>query len=271
MIKFDNTEVFNFEGAIRGMRNAKNSWDKADSLAGCEDSGMIPGRINDFVNNMLGNDIEADLLLEPTCAFYAKNCILNPSQEGGSNNFFLLGQNDLQLAQTLAAAGTDHGKFLRQIGVCVDITAPLFWWKEFDTYKIGTVANSTSTMHTIANAPITMNNFSFECMFGGKEVQDVMCDMITMVTICETYRKKYLENKDTNPELAKQYWRVLIELLPNGWLQTRTVTLNYAVLRNIYFARKHHKLTEWHKLCAWIESLPYAKQLITYEVKKNEG
>lgn len=135
--------------------------------------------------------------------------------------------------------------------------------KEFDTYKVGTVANSTSTMHTITNSPITMENFSFEVLFPGPQAQEAMCDMITIVQICEQLRKKYLKAKeDGDDRLATNYWRLLIELLPNGWLQKRTVTLNYAVAKNIYNARHTHKLTEWHKVCKWISELPYAQQLI---------
>jgi hypothetical protein len=218
MIKIEKTKVMNLEGAIRGMRNPLESWEKSDSYEG-------------------PNDIE------------------------GAQDY-ILGESDLKLATTLANAGSDHGKFLRQIFVSMDITAPLFWWKEFDTYKVGTVANSTSTMHTISKKPITMESFSFDFFFGMDELQDRMCELITIVSICEGLRKKYLEALETNKTLAEQYWRMLIEILPNGWLQTRTITLNYAVLRNMYHARKNHKLKEWHMFCEWIETLPYAEQLI---------
>ena len=135
--------------------------------------------------------------------------------------------------------------------------------KEFDTYKIGTVANSTSTMHTITNSPITIENFSFESKLPQDKAIEAMCDMITITSICENYRKKYLEEKTNgNEKLANEYWRMLIELLPCGWLQKRTITLNYAVLKNIYHARHSHKLTEWHSVCSWITTLPYATQLI---------
>lgn len=219
MIQLEKTEVMNFDGALRGMRNPLNSWDKSDSY------------IND----------EGD---------------------------FVIGEVDLGLAQKLIAAGTDHSKFMRQIFVCVDITAPLFWWKEFDTYKVGTVANSTSTMHTLTKHPITLENFSFDVKLPKEHLEYAMCNMITIMHICEDLRQKYLEYKDTDSELAKEYWRMLVEFLPNGWLQTRTITLNYANLRNMYFSRRYHKLREWHTFCRWIEQLPYGKELITYEVKE---
>lgn len=266
MIKIENTVVSGMEAAIRGMRNAKNSWDKADSKSGyaSEDflSELIDHHVCDLMAHMEAADEVAADCYETLAQFYHENAVLNKDSETGIVNYFLMGGKDLDLAATLSKAGTDHGKFLRQIQVSADITAPLFFWKEFDTYKVGTVANSTSTMHTIANSPITMENFSFETMLPGPAAQDALCDMITIITICESYRKKYLQYKDTDEKLAKAYWRMLIELLPNGWLQKRTVTLNYAVLKNIYNARRSHKLTEWHKICKWISELPYAEQLI---------
>ena len=266
MIRIENTVVSGMDAAIRGMRNAKNSWNKADSRSGfiCEDA--LDERIEELVCDLMKNMETADEVAaecyETLTQFYYDNAVLSKDEDSGIVNYFLMGGNDLDLATALSKAGTDHGKFLRQINISVDITAPLFWWKEFDTYKVGTVANSTSTMHTITNSPITMDNFSFETLLPGHDAQDAFCDMITIVTICEKYRKKYLEHKDTNEKLAKAYWRMLIELLPNGWLQKRTVTLNYAVAKNMYNARHSHKLTEWHKVCKWIENLPYAQQLI---------
>ena len=269
MIKLDKTVVSGFSAAIRGMRNAKNSWDRADSVAGFYSKDTIPELIDktvtDFLNKM---GIEKDDSryadsYKTLYDFYHQNCILSRDSNTGIVDCFVMGGNDLDLASTLAKAGTDHGKFLRQIQISVDITVPLFWWKAFDTYKVGTVANSTSTMHTITNNPITMQNFSFDVMLPGDKIADAMCDMITVVNICEDLRKKYLEVKAAGDEkLAKEYWRLLIEILPNGWLQTRTVTLNYAVAKNIYNARHGHKLKEWHTVCDWIAKLPYAKELI---------
>ena len=175
------------------------------------------------------------------------------------------------LAQRMIKAGTSDRKFLRQINVSVDITAPLYWWKEFDTYKVGTVANSTSTMHKLATTPITKDCFELadftptlefereqevldEGVFGFY-MQDFMDELIDRL---EYLRTKYLETKD------KRYWKELIRWLPESWLQTRTVTLNYEVLRNIYFQRQHHKLSEWHQFCNWIDTLPYSADLITY-------
>ena len=268
MIKLDKTVVSGFAAAIRGMRNAKSSWDKADSVGGFIEEDYLDEPIDKVVCSILENmefdsQMQEDEAYESLCNYYNANCILSRDTNTGIVDYFIMGGNDLDLASTLAKAGADHGKFLRQIQVSVDITAPLFWYKEFDTYKVGTVANSTSTMHTITNKPITLENFSFEIMLPGNKATEVMCDMITMAHICEDLRKKHLEAKEAGDEvLAKEYWRMLIELLPNGWLQTRTVTLNYAVLRNIYHARHGHKLREWHKVCEWIEKLPYAKELI---------
>ena len=179
-----------------------------------------------------------------------------------------IGPNDLDLAQRLIRGGPEHAKFMRQIMVWVDITAPLYWWKEFDTYKVGTVANSTSTMHKLAAAPITKEMFEFDnndiVVSQGKSINgewelifdDYIDDIIDM---CEKLRLKYKETKD------KSYWRALVQILPNAFLQTRTVSLSYANLRNIYFQRRNHKLKEWHQFCDWIATLPYAKELIMLE------
>ena len=164
---------------------------------------------------------------------------------------YVLGENDISLAGKLARAGSDHRKFLRQIMVSVDITAPFYWWKEFDTYKVGTVANSCSTMHKIHAAPFTRADFSCDRMTApALEVLDAT------IAFLEAERVAFCETK----ELA--HWHNMIQLLPTSYNQMRTVTLNYEVLVNIYYARRNHKLAEWHTLCAWIESLPYAKELI---------
>lgn len=205
-MKFEKTQVSNFEGALRGMRNPLNSWDKSDS----------------------------------------------------SWNPLYIGKNDMNLAQRLIGAGPEHMKFMRQIFVCVDITAPLYWWKEFDTYKVGTAANSTSTMHKLTSAPITKEMFEFD------KDWDLTFNMAkaSIVDMCETLRQKYVQTND------KRYWRDLVQILPEAWLQTRTVTMSYANLRTMYFQRRNHKLTEWSEdFCNWVETLPYSKELIMLEDK----
>lgn len=168
----------------------------------------------------------------------------------GEGNF-VLGENDLSLAQRLCTAGSDHRKFIRQIFVSVDITAPLYWWKEYDTYKVATVANSTSTMHKIHSKPFELDDFSCDKL--GENAKAKFADFVAYM---EDIRLKYVETKD------KALWYELIQLLPSSYNQMRTCTLNYETLANIYYARRYHKLDEWHVLCDWILSLPYAKELI---------
>ena len=220
-MKFENTEVFNFEGAMRGMRNPKNSWNKNDTYI-------------DYENNIH------------------------------------IGENDMKLAQTLIKAGNEHRKFMRQIFVSVDITAPLYWWKEFDTYKVGTVANSTSTMHKLATTPITLECFEIDdydrnlSLADNPKDDDGLDNISTfeedVIYVLENIRQKYLETKD------KRYWKELIRWLPESWLQKRTITMNYENVRNMYFQRRNHKLTEWSEsFIKWVESLPYAEELIMYD------
>jgi hypothetical protein len=234
-MKFENTRVYNFENALRGMRNPLNSWAKSDS-----EFGIMP---NDMVKDDAKLWIDDD---ERYC------------------EYAVIGPNDMDLARRLINGGTEHRKFLRQIFVSVDITAPLYWYKEFDTYKVATAANSTSTMHKIASAPITLDCFEIgdyepdlvyhvsdlgECAVG--ELVELILEHL------ELLRQKYLETKD------KRYWKELIRWLPEGWNQTRTWTANYEVLRSMYHQREHHKLCEWSEdFCKWVESLPYAKELI---------
>ena len=196
MLKTEHEEVFNWAGAVRGMRNPLESWKNSDSF---------------FIDR-----------------------------------FYCLGENDEKLMKKLVVAGSDHRKFLRQIMISVDITAPLYWWKEFDTYKIGTTANSTSTMHFIHKNEITLKAFSFD-------TEDSFLE--TLVEELERLRKLFITTKD------KTYWRKLIQQLPSSFNQKRTVTLNYEVAYNIYFSRKKHKLTEWHTLCNWIRSLQYFTEI----------
>lgn len=174
---------------------------------------------------------------------------------------FILGEKDRGLAQMLISSGTDDSKFMRQIMVSIDINAPLYWWKEMDTYKVATTANSTSTMHKIASTPITKGCFSFDPYETIPEVDRRAAQIAVeeIVESCEFMRRKFLETGD------KTYWRLLIQLLPEAWMQKRTWTANYAVLRNIYFARRKHKLQEWRDFCKLIESLPCARELICYE------
>ena len=165
---------------------------------------------------------------------------------------YILGENDLSLARRLAVSGSDHRKYLRMIFVSVDVTAPLYWWKEYDTYKVGTVANSCSTMHKIHAKPFERDDFSCDRM------SDVALECLdNTIAVLEERRQKFVETKD------QVYWNDMIQLLPTSYNQMRTCTLNYENLINIYYARRYHKLAEWHDYCAFIESLPYAKELIT--------
>ena len=235
MLKFEKTKVMNFDGAIRGMRNPLNSWDKSDSQFDCDDTLNL-----DKCRN---------------CQYYDIGCT--------PQNGVYLGENDLNLAQRLIKAGSDHRKFMRQIFVSVDITAPLYWWKEFDTYKVATVSNSCSTMHMIHSKPIEIEDFSLDNFYIDDDYNEISLeDMLgNIVADCESLRLKFLETKD------KKYWRGLIQLLPESYNQKRTITLNYETLRNIYGSRRNHKLDEWSKnFMIWIDSLPYAKELIKYEL-----
>jgi hypothetical protein len=233
MLTIENVETYGWAAAIRGMRNPKNSWDKMDS------------------HPCLEADWSGDCAMVMNDDEPAKDC--DPDKY-----HFCVGENDFKLMQTLAAAGQDHGKFLRMITVTLDITAPLYWWKEFDTYKVGTVANSCSTMHKIHAKEFDVNDFSHEHVeeLTGDDYNMSYDFLLRTVDILNYYRKKFLETND------KKYWWQLIQLLPSSFNQRRTVQLNYAVLKNIYHARKDHKLDEWHTLCDWIESLPYS-ELIT--------
>ena len=287
-MQFSHTEVYNFEGAFRGMRAPMNSWDKSDSWFGIIDVMTDDGTEMDIVDYWIdfenierrerGRE-ELSHNMEDYNEYYdalddysnwlIRRGVLGPTDEESSfYRVAFLGPNDLHLAQKLVLGGTEHSKFMRQIEVSVDITAPRFWWTEMDTYKIGTTANSTSTMHKLASREITPNDFAMmpndELIVSsgssphGGEWEITYTDYIDdIVSMCENLRQKYVETKD------KQYWRALIEILPQSYLQTRTWTANYAVLRNIYFQRKNHKLEEWNKFCKWIETLPYAYELIT--------
>lgn len=232
MIKFENTEIFNFEGAIRGMRNPLNSWDKSDST-------ICTGR--DFDN----------------CKATVNKCPRGEDPEF-REDIFCIGKSDLDLMKRLIKCGLDHRKFMRQILVRVDITAPLYWWKGFDTYKVGTVSNSCSTIHKIHFKPIELSDFSIDDFYIEDDGIDLSDCFKNVIADCESLRRKYLDTKD------KKYWRGLIQLLPSSYNQRRTVTLNYETLYNIYGSHKGHKLDEWSVgFMKWIESLPYAEELIT--------
>lgn len=177
------------------------------------------------------------------------------------NGNFVLGANDLDLAKRLARAGSDHRKFLRQIFVSVDITAPLYWWKEFDTYKVGTVANSCSTMHRVHSKTFTRDDFSHDRLDEGG-----LAALDALIAYLETERQKFVADKTD-----RQSWHNIIQLLPSSYNQMRTVSLNYENLINIYYARRNHKLAEWHTLCDWILTLPYATDLIAVKGESKEG
>lgn len=245
MINIEHIETYGWEAAIRGMRNPLNSLAKSDSSwEWVEDESPI-----------------------------------NPNDPG---MMYIVGVDDLKLMKSLVKAGPDHGKFMRMIGISMDITAPLYWWKEYDTYKVGTVANSCSTMHKIAAKEFELDDFSHEHLFDETEGlwinadgRDFMCSALNFCQItCDVlnhYRDLYLrakiqpyKNLEARADRMKRIWWQMIQLLPSSYNQKRTVTLNYAVARNQYHARKNHKLTEWHDYCKALEGLPYA-ELITME------
>ena len=282
-MKFENTRVMNFEGAFRGLRNPLESWEKSDSEFGIEEANYLDmdyevgWRWAEKIDHLnYEEDCDAfEEKREEYSNWLCENGILKYDNRQDLMEYAFLGPNDIDLAHRMIKAGSADRKFLRQIFVSVDITAPLYWWKELDTYKIGTVANSTSTMHKLATTPITkecfeLEDFSPTLVFEneienteegvfGFYMQDFRDELINRL---EYLRIKYLETKD------KRYWKELIRWLPESWLQTRTWTCNYETLRNIYFQRKHHKLTEWHWFCNWIETLPYSADLITYTGKE---
>ncbi|MCO7159660.1 hypothetical protein NIA10_03365 [Agathobaculum butyriciproducens] len=227
MLKVENVEVIGWEHAIRGMRNPKNSWAKSDS--------------------------------GPECPYEKEKCC------GECQQNFCIGPNDKQLMMALRNAGTDHRKFMRMITVYLDITAPLYWWKEFDTYKVGTVANSCSTMHKIAAKEFTLDDFSHEHLCDDELalLEEVIArlNMNRIVFIAKNDKQvdRYTVMSDEcYAKYKKTLWWQMIQLLPSSYNQKRTVMLNYEVLANIYKSRRNHKLDEWHTLCDWIESLPYS-------------
>lgn len=229
-MKIEHTRVYNIYEALLGMRNPLNSWEKSDSR-------------------------------------YTR--ISSSSEDGYSQTVtYSIGPKDLELAQKLIKSGPEHRKFLRQIFVSVNLTLPLYVWKEMDQYRVSVTTNSCSTMHKLASTPITKDCFEFDKIFdelhpwasilaNGKSIEGIVDFYLENL---ERIRKTYLETKDI------RYWRALVQLLPESWLQTRTWTANYEVLRSIYTQRRNHKLKEWNQIIEWIESLPYAKELICYGI-----
>lgn len=243
MINIGNAEVLGWEAAIRGMRNPLNSWEKSDS-GYCMD----------------------------TIACHMCMCNRNLCKKNMDSHAYVVGINDYKLMKKLAKAGTDHRKFMRMITVYVDITAPLYWWKEFDTYKVGTVANSCSTMHKIMEKRFSRESFSCEHISNTLDKPGSDVDMSThhwmvildnVISALNVARERYFETED------KRYWWQIIQLLPSSYNQKRTVMLNYEVLANMYGSRKDHKLDEWRYFCKWVEKLPYS-ELITGEDRKLE-
>lgn len=274
-MKFEHTEVFNFEGALRGMRNPLNSHHKSDSFFTVFSDDMdddwkaetIHSLTEQYLKDMVDGDYDEAYHTQSDYLWDMSTRYSQWGEHASVNNF--IGPNDLDLAKRLIHAGTEHRKFLRQIIVSVDITAPRYWWAEFDTYKVGTTANSTSTMHKLASTPITLDCFETDDYCGDLVYRELSLDQNELpleysisdiaediVMMLEELRQKYLETKD------KRYWKELIRWLPNSWLQTRTVTMNYENLRSMYHQRANHKLSEWHQFCEWVESLPYARELI---------
>lgn len=247
MIKIEHTEVYGWEAAIRGMRNPMNSWDKSDSG-------------NKYWCTSLGVDEKPH---------YCTKCGFDQCYPFIGKPDYVIGEHDLKLMKSLSKAGNDHGKYLRFIDVTLDITAPLYWWKEFDTYKVGTVANSCSTMHKIHAKEFTLDDFSHEHL--DKYSLEILGRVIIALNIS---REDYLEN-DTNKYKAmgvdrKYDWWQMIQLLPSSYNQKRTVKLNYQVLKSMYHARRNHKLDEWKDFCRWCEGLPYFKDICIDPMEKED-
>ncbi len=244
MLKIENAEVVGWKAAIRGMRNPMNSWDRSDTII--VDVPDTP-RLDYY-----GNAVEIVPAHKQVARLYE------------DDNRIRIGGNDISLMTTLRDAGTDHRKFMRMIAVYVDLTGPLYWWKEFDTYKVATVANSCSTMHKIADKEFTLDDFSCEHLI--VQAKDRLKELVRTLN---NYRDIYV-NWDREEESIqrafdyekKRVWWQMIQLLPSSYNQKRTIMLNYEVLANIYKSRRNHKLDEWHTFCDWIEKLPYS-ELIT--------
>ena len=255
-MKFEHSWTGNWRNAFRGLRHPLESYAKSDSKFGIASVDYFNDIKDDFLHSIYAEEIKDPEKHKELFELYDINSEIQYDPRYEEYEYALLGPKDLDLAQRMIKAGTPNDKFLRQIFVSVDITAPLYWWKEMDTYKVATVANSTSTMHKLASTPITIDCFETDDLYECAGVNDMQNRIIDW---CEYLRQKYNETKDI------RYWKELIRWLPESWLQTRTWTANYAVLRQIFHWRKSHKLTEWWSFCDWIRSLPYAEQLITFD------
>lgn len=251
MLKIEKTEVVGWEAAIRGMRNPMNSWEQSDS----DYRPILCKRCDNCMSYQLEKWDDCE------------QCEVE--QQTKAHDGFMIGPKDYDLMTRLRDAGTDHRKFMRMIEVYVDITAPLYWWKEFDTYKVGTVANSCSTMHKIAEKEFTLEDFSHEHLGvlipaelnDGEEVfQNLWIESLKR-TIEDLNIARDFYIREQNSDLKKKYWLQMIQLLPSSYNQKRTIMLSYEVLANIYKSRRHHKLSEWHTLCDWIEGLPYSEMI----------
>lgn len=275
-MKFENIRVYNFEHALRGMRNPKNSWHLSDSSFGIAEWDNAYEYAKECANTwayfMTPEEEDVDLtLIDKYLEWLSDNHRIYV--DGDYVEFACIGPKDMKLAKALINGGSEHRKFLRQIMVTVDITAPLYWWKEFDTYKVGTTANSTSTMHKLTSKPITMDCFEIDdyddSLHIGSvpETGDPYCVGVfteDFIDFLENLRLTYLETND------KAYWKELVRWLPESWLQTRTVTMNYENLLSMAHQRQHHKLTEWSggedivtpSFMKFIQKLPYANEFI---------
>ena len=238
MIKIEDVEVMGMRKAIKGMRNAMNSWDKSDSgffQCGCPDVGTI------------------------YCGEHGSQCLIRDCKTCPMRGYDI-GEKDMDLAKRLIKAGSSDRKFLRMIHVQADVTAPLYWWKQTDQYRIGVTTNSTSTMHTIHKRELTIDDFSYEHLISDEPVPCKVVSskqsLMVQIYILNKYREMYLEYKD------KEYWWQIIQLLPSSFNQMRTIDLNYETLLSIYRQRKGHKLDEWREFCKWIETLPYMKEFL---------
>lgn len=239
MIKTEKIEVCGWEGAIRGMRNPMNSWERADSHY-------------------------CDFELSEDCDICGALAVNNTGECLAEREYYCVGENDLGLMKKLFMAGTEHRKFLRQVFVSMDITAPLYWWKEYDTYKVGTTANSCSTMHKITAKPIELSDFSIDDYMAADDEVSVRDCFINVIADCEMYRKKYLETKD------KHYWRALIQLLPSSYNQKRTVTMDYENVFSMIRQRSGHKLDEWREFVRTLKTLPYVREIGGFEEEEKK-
>lgn len=280
MIKIENIEVSGFEAAFRGLRNPMNSWDRSDSYFGISsepyndfDYEVCAAYVNKESPELEEHSQIWEAYWEEYNNWLLDNGVLKRDTETGAIQYAYIGPNDMDLAQRMIRAGDDEAKFMRMIHIQMDITVPLYWWKEYDTYKVGTVANSCSTMHKIAAKEFTSDDFSHEHLMNINN--DDPCDALFLdgtnirvdgddllgltINVLNYYRNRYIKTKD------KKYWWQMIQLLPSSYNQKRTVDFNYQTARHMYFARCNHKLDEWHTFTDKLLELPYGKELIGVE------